>query len=418
MPQSFLSFMVQLSSLQSRLRERPGQALRNLLQTATKDDLVVAFTIRRPSASARAAQRQEALQSAQRALRRALRGKEHVLLPLKEQSLVALAKATPLQRTRLLKLKRAVEAQKVNDMPLQVSVCASQGEGALQEVFEHMLDSPEELRLLGPQELQALRAQVKEATKREAFLKQALRAQQVETFFQPVVGLATGSLYALEALARIKHNPRYLPAGEFIEALYRLDLVRELDRQVTQRTTEFAPLLNTVTARVSINLSPLSLKAPGFGRFLEQAIKTMKEQGIVPLVEITEQVVLEHMELIRHLNFHYGVRVAVDDFGTGYSSLKVVAELAQAEVISHLKIDGSLTTQVLSSEEAYKIVRSTVKMAKSLGLRTVAEYVESRPLAEKLLELEVDYGQGYYFAPPLSVSELMERYAGPPLARA
>jgi len=96
----------------------------------------------------------------------------------------------------------------------------------------------------------------------------------------------------------------------------------------------------------------------------------------------------------------------------------VAAELAQAEVISHLKIDGSLTTQVLSSEEAYKIVRSTVKMAKSLGLRTVAEYVESRPLAEKLLELEVDYGQGYYFAPPLSVSELMERYAGPPLARA
>jgi len=135
-----------------------------------------------------------------------------------------------------------------------------------------------------------------------------------------------------------------------------------------------------------------------------------KDDDISLYIEITEQVVFENVDIVKYLNSYYGINFAVDDFGTGYSSLKTLADLAEAEAISHLKIDGSLTKRILESEEIYKIVKSISSMAKSLGLKTVAEFVENEKMVKTLLELEIDYGQGFYYSPALPIDELVQKY--------
>ncbi len=121
-------------------------------------------------------------------------------------------------------------------------------------------------------------------------------------------------------------------------------------------------------------------------------------RNLVPYFEITEQALLDNSELVSYMSRHYGVKFSIDDFGTGYSSFNMLGELSESGSISHLKIDGSLTTKILKSEASYKLVKSTCEMAKKLELKTIAEFVESEGIVNALIELGVDYGQGYDYS--------------------
>ena len=103
---------------------------------------------------------------------------------------------------------------------------------------------------------------------------------------------------------------------------------------------------------------------------------------------------------------------AVDDFGTGYSSLKTVSDLAVSRVVSTLKIDGSLTRQIVRSPEAYKVVLAVAQMARSLDLRVIAEHVEGPEILARLRTTGIQCGQGFLFDPPLPVEALVARYSG------
>jgi EAL domain-containing protein (putative c-di-GMP-specific phosphodiesterase class I) len=98
----------------------------------------------------------------------------------------------------------------------------------------------------------------------------------------------------------------------------------------------------------------------------------------------------------------YGVRIAVDDFGTGYSNFAHILRLN----VDLLKIDGSLIKNIDTDTNAQTIVKAIVHFSKQLGLKTVAEFVHTRSVYEKCLELNVDYFQGYYLSEPKSISEL------------
>lgn len=257
-------------------------------------------------------------------------------------------------------------------------------------------------------------AKIKDILQSEAqknrYAMSILEKDRLEIFFQPVVGLRTGKIYDVEALVRLRENGRYISAYIFIDNLYETGRIMELDIKTFEKVLEYSKRLKGITKRVFINISPISLKSVELREYLKKTILHFKDNDISPYIEITEQVIFESIDIVKYLSSYYGIKFAVDDFGTGYSSLKTLADLAEVEAISHLKIDGSLTKRILESEEIYKIVKSISSMAKSLGLKTVAEFVENEKMVKVLLELEIDYGQGFYYSPALHIDELMQKY--------
>jgi EAL domain-containing protein (putative c-di-GMP-specific phosphodiesterase class I)/GGDEF domain-containing protein len=243
---------------------------------------------------------------------------------------------------------------------------------------------------------------------------QALERGEVEAHFQPVIDLRTGRLGDVEALARIRAPERLLNAGEFIGLVHELGETAALDSQVLHRVGEHARDLARVTERLFVNVSPLSLASSSFREVMSSTVARLRDEGLnlLLVLELTEQALLEHHEVIREIHRAHGVSFAVDDFGAGYSSLKTVSDLAVSGVVSTLKIDGSLIRQVTGSAPAYKVVLAAAHLAKGLDLRTVAEHVETPEVLARLRSTGIEWGQGFLFDAPLPAEALVARYAG------
>jgi EAL domain-containing protein (putative c-di-GMP-specific phosphodiesterase class I)/GGDEF domain-containing protein len=250
---------------------------------------------------------------------------------------------------------------------------------------------------------------------RLAWVTEALADERVDVHFQPVVDLRTGEVREVEALARVRTPDGTLAATDFINEVHALGETALLDAQVMRRVGERARELSRATGRLLINVSPLSLASPTFVGVMGRTIARLAGEGLrlVLVLELTEQALLEHHEIIRAIHREHGVTFAVDDFGTGYSSLRTVSDLAVERVISVLKIDGSLTRRIAESAEAYKVVLAVAQLARSLDLRVVAEHVETPEVLERLRTTGIECGQGYLFDPPLPAEELLARHPGP-----
>ena len=234
----------------------------------------------------------------------------------------------------------------------------------------------------------------------------ALEQQQFRLVYQPIIDLGTGLLEGFEALVRWQHPDRglvppnvFVPIAEEtgdIVALGQWVLVTACDQlgEWRRRHTGIRP-------RMSVNLSIRQLEHPGL---LAQVRSAVTGAGIEPgdlTLEITESVLAADVELVRGQLTELkdlGVKIAIDDFGTGYSSLGYLQQFP----LDILKIDRSfvMDLQEVDSEEA-GIVRAVVGLARSRGLRTVAEGIEETAQASVLRELGCDSGQGYLFARPL-----------------
>lgn len=307
------------------------------------------------------------------------------------------------------------ESPKLKTIAMSAFEVFRQGQ-CLPDTFEKIMASlkdkakVKEVYIANEDDVVGLKELIKSDAQKRRYAKDIFKEDRLEVFFQPVVGLRTGKVYDIEALVRLKEDNRYIPAFLFIDNLYRQNLIAELDMRVLEKVIGYAKQIKCIAKKVFINVSPLSLKSFEFRKSIERAITKLKEEEVTPYFELTEQAVLEHLDLVKYLNSHYGIRFAIDDFGTGYSSLKTIADLSEIEAVSYLKIDGSLTKGLPHSEEVYKIVKSTAYMAKSLGLKTVAEFVENEGLVGILKELDIDYGQGFHFSPPLHIDALMQKY--------
>ena len=278
------------------------------------------------------------------------------------------------------------------------------------------------VRLSGAQ-TEATVARMRERDERLARVSEALEHGAVEVHFQPVVNLRSGRLEDVEALARIRTPAGLLTASEFIDDLHSLGETALLDIQVLRRVGEGARLLAGATGRLFLNVSPLSLGSPAFREQMSATLARLRAEGlrVVLVLELTEQALIEHHDVIREIHELHGVSFAVDDFGTGYSSLRTVADLAVSRVISILKIDGSLTRRITESAETYKVVLAIAHLARSLDLRVVAEHVENEQTLARLRTTGIECGQGFLFDPPLAPEELIARhgrggvvYAEPP----
>jgi EAL domain-containing protein (putative c-di-GMP-specific phosphodiesterase class I) len=245
-----------------------------------------------------------------------------------------------------------------------------------------------------------------------ARIRDGLAAYEFEPFFQPIVRLEDSSLIGFEALARWRDADRGLvEPAEFIQLAEDNDLIRAIDAMILDRAWHaFDEALAMSAVRhppmiLSVNLSAAHLLDSAIVERIRKLVASGRGQGARLQFEITETLLIKDhdkaggvMEQLKQL----GVSFALDDFGTGYSSLVYLHRLP----IDCVKIDRTFSEALLTSPRSRAIVRAIVGLAGAMELRAVAEGVEEKEIADALLGLDCEYGQGIFFGPPVSADGL------------
>ncbi|WP_195986258.1 GGDEF domain-containing phosphodiesterase [Clostridium sp. D33t1_170424_F3] len=234
-------------------------------------------------------------------------------------------------------------------------------------------------------------------------LSDAIQKRTLEVWYQPMVYLETGCFSAAEALVRLPDGKGgYYSAGQVISLAERNGLVERLGDYVLRSACAFMRTYGDSLGlkRISVNLSVQQLLV---GNSAEHLLSLIRTDGVDPhrvTLEITESVLIQaidHMAETLKLLRQAGIRIALDDFGVGYSSLNYLSNLP----VDIIKIDRSLTKQILTNEKQRALLNSIVEMAIINDLTVVAEGVETEA-EQKLIGLSgVHYIQGYYYARPM-----------------
>ncbi len=238
-------------------------------------------------------------------------------------------------------------------------------------------------------------------------LRDAIERDELTVVMQPKVQIADGVCVGVEALCRW-HHPTLgpIPPDEFIPIAEQTGSIRDLTAQVVRRALTQARSLCIERAwTVSVNVAVRNLLEEEFVESIEQALVDTNSDPAHLQIEVTETgAMLDTLRVISTLEriSALGVGVSVDDFGTGYSSLAYLHQLPADEV----KIDKEFIMTMADDRKADAIVRSIVDLGRNLGIRVVAEGVETAVMWAHLTRLGCDLAQGYHVARPMPASEL------------
>ena len=278
----------------------------------------------------------------------------------------------------------------------------------------------------GPQsrELSAeeeVRKKQREAVKGEATqklslahgIKRALAQDEFELYYQPICNMDDRRVAGFEALIRWHHpTDGLVPPMEFLWLAEQTGLIQELGLWTLERACRDWPELRQCTSVenpfVSVNLSASQL----LGAHLVDQVRGIMERHAMPpaelKLELTESAVVENpelaMEILNRL-VELGSSLALDDYGTGYSGL----DHLQRYPIATLKLDRAFIAPMLNSAPSFEIVRSSVGLAHTLGMKVVAEGIETDDVREALQQLGCEYGQGWLFGKPVPLATLQAR---------
>ncbi|MEM7377766.1 MAG: EAL domain-containing protein [Pseudomonadota bacterium] len=238
----------------------------------------------------------------------------------------------------------------------------------------------------------------------ESDLHDALDSRSVTVQYQPKIDLRTGRMQGVEALARWQHPEfGFVPPHQFIELAERNGLMGVLSQQVlgvvcgqlaAWREAGFE------CPRVAVNFSPVEFRNPDLASDVAAELFRHGVPANALEVEITEAVLLQDMQVTARTLRQFtemGCSVALDDFGTGYSSLSYLKHFP----LTRVKIDHSFIADLLDAQHSAAIVSAIIAMAQSLGLRVIAEGVETEAQLHFLQELQCDEVQGECVSPPL-----------------
>lgn len=245
-----------------------------------------------------------------------------------------------------------------------------------------------------------------------AELRDAITSNQFQLEAQPIVGLrGPGEAAGYELLVRLRNGAGEIVAPDkFLDACAEYGLLAALDRWVLLAAVEalrpHAQAFAGAPIFFAVNVSSQSLQSRNYPAFV---LETLAAAGLPPSLfcfELKEPAAIDHLaaaeELIRELT-KAGARVALDDFGSGLSSLAHLKQLP----VSYLKIDGAFVRRIGADRVADSIVSGIARAARTLGVVTVAEHVESAEVAERLRELDVTLGQGFHFGRPQPLAEVV-----------
>ena len=260
-----------------------------------------------------------------------------------------------------------------------------------------------------------LRTRVLERFEIEQGLRVAIPKGELDLHYQQQVDLRTGRAFGAEALLRWQHPKLgFLLPDKFLRVAEDSRLIVPMGRWVLERACAdalaWAPTDEGVEPEVWVNVSPHQLERPDFTAVIES---TLEATGLDPRrlgIEITETCLVPDAcaaALVLGSIRAMGVRVAIDDFGTGYSSLRWLQRLP----VDVLKLDQSFVSELGTPDGRTAIVESVITLAHGLGLKVIAEGVETEAQRRILMELGCDEGQGYYFARPRPRARLWDETA-------
>jgi diguanylate cyclase (GGDEF)-like protein len=248
-----------------------------------------------------------------------------------------------------------------------------------------------------------------ETEQREEFriaqdLRQAISRRELELVYQPKIDAASLQVTAVEALLRWKHPTLGMVSpARFIPIAEKHGLIEAIGNWVLESALRQAALWRKagLRMRVAINVSGYQMRQDDFAGRLERGLRQHSLQPNRFTCEITESVAMEDTQVTRRALARLGklgVHVSIDDFGTGHSSLATLRRLPAQE----LKIDRAFVVDMERDADAKAIVVAVLTMARTLGLRVVAEGVETPAQRDLLVQLGCDELQGYLFAKPMS----------------
>jgi EAL domain-containing protein (putative c-di-GMP-specific phosphodiesterase class I) len=245
-------------------------------------------------------------------------------------------------------------------------------------------------------------------------LDQALRDGELHTEYQPKTDLANGEIVGVEALARW-HSPTLgvIPPDQFVRVAEQSDLIGRLTFRVLEDAIVACRQWREIRpdCSVAVNLSSHVLADPRLLPMVESILSQNSLPAGALIAEVTESTLLSCLpaatELLTRLSTK-GVRVSIDGFGTGYTSLVSLLRMPFAE----LKIDRSFIGVCRTDPDAWKLVRTTVALARELGMNVVAEGIETEAVSERLRDVGCDVGQGWYFGRPMQ-SDALLRWLAP-----
>ncbi len=250
----------------------------------------------------------------------------------------------------------------------------------------------------------------------ETELRRALEKNEFVTYYQPIISFETGKVSGFEALTRWQRPTGIVSPAEFMAVADETGLIlpmnqalmREACLQLREWNRQFSP---DSSMTMSVNITPRQFAQPDL---VSDIARIIKDTGIEPAsmqLEIMETIAMGDAEranmLLSELS-SLGVRLSIDDFGTGYSSLSRL----QRFPVDNLKIDRSFISGIDKDAETLEIVKVIVTLAHNLGLKIVAEGVETIEQANLLKQLKCEYAQGYYYSKPAAHEEITNFLAG------
>lgn len=230
------------------------------------------------------------------------------------------------------------------------------------------------------------------------YLSKAIKEDRLRLAYQPIINSHTGETAHYEALLRLIDDKGHISsAGALIPIAEKMGLIDMLDRRVLEMVLEELKAYPNVV--LAFNVSNMTTENPEWLSFMQEKLRDEPEIAARLIVEITETAA--QRDLRRTAYFvamvqDLGCMVALDDFGSGYTSFRQLKTLS----VDMVKIDGDFIRDLTDNADNRFFVKTLLEFTELFGLKSVAEFVETGESAKLLMELGVDYMQGYYFAKP------------------
>ena len=245
-------------------------------------------------------------------------------------------------------------------------------------------------------------------------LPNALEKDLFEIYFQPKVKIKDGKICGAEALLRWQHEKHgFIPPDKIIEAAERSGVIHKLSLSIVKKAVSECSKWHLAGHKldISVNLSVLDLSNKDLCTKVKDILDEFKLAYHHLTFEITESVMMENLalslDLLNKLN-NLGIGLSIDDFGTGFSSLAYLKRLP----VNELKIDKSFIMDISQEESDTKIVSSIINLGHNLGLKIVAEGVETQQVMDRLKLLGCDQIQGYFISKPVNADDFHALLSG------
>jgi diguanylate cyclase (GGDEF)-like protein len=230
-----------------------------------------------------------------------------------------------------------------------------------------------------------------------SFVKEALDEERVICCYQPIYDYKSGEIYKYESLVRIiASDGRVVLPFEFLPQIKGTNMHYKLTQRILHIV--FEKVIES-KKNISININFSDLTNPDIQETIVSTLSNDRELASKITFEILESDEIDDVELFKEktsMLHSLGAKVSIDDFGSGYSNFKTIIDIEA----NYLKIDGSLIQNIDINIKDYKVAKSIIHFASQSNMKTVAEFVHSKEVFDKLVELNVDYMQGFYISQP------------------